>query len=72
MMNIGNRPTVDGKNTTVEVHLFDFAGDLYQQTIKVQLVARLRDEQKFNDLAALQQQLKADIIAAKSALQDYI
>lgn len=72
MMNIGNRPTVDGKNTTLEVHLFDFAGDLYQQTIKVQLVARLRDEQKFSDLAALQQQLKADIIAAKSALHHYI
>jgi riboflavin kinase/FMN adenylyltransferase len=68
MLNIGMRPTVDGQHLTIEVHLFDFAGDLYGQQLKVELIARLRDEQKFPSLVALQAQLKQDEENARAIL----
>ena len=60
MMNIGNRPTVDGKNQTIEVHFFDFNDDLYNQKITVELLYFLRDEQKFDSVELLANQLKKD------------
>jgi len=61
MLNIGVRPTVGGDLAqTVEAHLLDFEGDLYDQLLTVQFVARLRDEQKFNGLDALKAQLAQD------------
>lgn len=60
MMNIGNRPTVDGKNQTIEVHFFDFNKDLYNQQLTIELLYFLRDEQKFNSVPALTAQLKID------------
>ena len=60
MMNIGNNPTVSGETTTIEIHFFDFDKDLYAQKIKVELIQFLRDEQKFENLEALQKQLNAD------------
>ena len=42
---LGTRPTVDGTEPLLEVHLFDFAGDLYGRELEVEFVARLRDEQ---------------------------
>jgi riboflavin kinase / FMN adenylyltransferase len=68
MLNIGFQPTVNGQNLTIEVHLFDFSGDLYDQDLKVELITRLRDEQKFPSLEALQQQLKQDEKNARSLL----
>ena len=69
MMNVGIRPTfeTDGRRT-VEVHLFDFGGDLYGQTLAVDLVARLRDERKFDGVEALVAQLGEDAGQAKTAL----
>ena len=60
MMNIGNRPTVNGITQTIEINLFDFNDDLYGQTITVSLLKRMRDEQKFESLEALKNQLALD------------
>jgi len=60
MMNIGRRPTFDEMEVTVEVHLFDFEGDLYGETLTVQFLQRLRDEQKFDSPDALAMQLSED------------
>ncbi len=70
MMNVGRRPTfeTDGAQT-IEVHLFDVDRDLYGLRLAVDLVARLRNEQKFDGVDALVRQLAADAAAAKAALQ---
>ncbi len=65
MMNIGKRPTVDGKHQTIEVHFFDFNQDLYNQNIRVELLYFLRDEHKFDSVDALISQLKKDEITAR-------
>jgi riboflavin kinase/FMN adenylyltransferase len=67
---IGNRPTVGGGKTLLEVHLFDFADDIYGQYISVRFLRRLRAEEKFPTLAAMQTQMHADVAAAKAALAD--
>jgi riboflavin kinase / FMN adenylyltransferase len=69
VMNIGKRPTVNGVNTTVEVHLLDWDGNLYGQQLTVYLHQFLRSEQKFADLTALTNQIQADCKAAKSFFQ---
>ncbi len=68
--NIGFRPTVDGIEPRLEVHLFDFQGDLYQQPVTVFFRHRLRNEIKFPSLDALQQQIKRDVIDARQWLFD--
>lgn len=68
MLNIGNRPTVDGTRKTVETHLFDFQGDLYNKLITVYFRAFIREERKFENLEALKAQLKLDQKSAKSLL----
>ena len=60
MMNIGTRPTFDGRNRTLEVNIFDFDGDLYGQTVLITFIARLREERKFESPEALISQLKDD------------
>ena len=60
MMNIGFRPTVDSLNHMIEVNLFDFNQDIYGKKIEVSMVQRIRGEQKFSGLDALQAQLKKD------------
>ncbi|MBW4578176.1 MAG: bifunctional riboflavin kinase/FAD synthetase [Tildeniella nuda ZEHNDER 1965/U140] len=68
VMNIGYRPTVNGTTQTIEVHLFDWSGDLYDQTLTVSLEAFLRSEQKFPSLDALKAQIQADCDAARLLL----
>jgi riboflavin kinase / FMN adenylyltransferase len=65
VMNIGKRPTVDGVNTTVEVHLLNWDGDLYNQQLTIYLHKFLRSEQKFPSLTALTDQIQADCDIAK-------
>nr|WP_217355277.1 bifunctional riboflavin kinase/FAD synthetase [Aphanizomenon sp. UHCC 0183] len=65
VMNIGNRPTVNGIDIRVEVHLLDWSGDLYGKNLPVQLVKFLRPEQKFPSLEALKNQIQLDCTAAK-------
>jgi riboflavin kinase/FMN adenylyltransferase len=69
-MNIGHRPTVDGSSRTVEVHLLDWDGDLYGQTLSVSLEHFLRPEQKFASLEALKNQIQTDCLTARSLLAD--
>jgi riboflavin kinase/FMN adenylyltransferase len=69
MMNIGIRPTVNGKSRVIEVHIFDFDETIYQQTIQVKLLHFLRDEVKFNTLEELKNQLSADRQQAINWLQ---
>lgn len=68
MMNIGSRPTFDGRDTTLEVNLFDFDANLYGKTIGVSLVERLRDERKFRNAAELTNQLEHDADEARRIL----
>ena len=58
--NLGNRPTVDGANHTLEVHLFDYSGDLYGRRLEVDFVHHLRDERKFASLDELRAQITVD------------
>ncbi|MDT0554230.1 bifunctional riboflavin kinase/FAD synthetase [Urechidicola vernalis] len=60
MMNIGNRPTVNGKNQTIEIHFFKLNTNLYGKEITVELLEFLRDEQKFDSLDSLKEQLQID------------
>jgi len=60
MMNIGVNPTVNGSKQTIEVHFFDFDDDIYEDTIKIDLLHRIRDEEKFESLEALKLQLAKD------------
>lgn len=69
MMNIGTNPTVDGSHQTIEVHFFNFHDDIYNETIKVEFLERLRDEHKFESLELLKEQLKKDAINAKKILK---
>ena len=69
---LGTRPTVDGVEPLLEAHLFDFDGDLYGRRIEVEFVAKLRDELKFSDLAALTAQMHRDASQARAILmQDH-
>lgn len=68
MMNIGYRPTVGGNGRTIEIHLLDFKGDLYGQRLRVDVLARLRDEQKFESIEALKAQLRQDELETRAVL----
>ncbi len=70
MMNIGNRPTVNGKHQTIEVHFFDFEKDLYGKNLKIELIYFLRDEHKFDSLDSLILQLKEDEQTSRNYIQD--
>jgi riboflavin kinase/FMN adenylyltransferase len=60
MMNIGIKPTLGDNIPTIEVHLLDFSEDIYGQEIQVNVIERLRDEQKFESFEALKSQLEID------------
>jgi riboflavin kinase/FMN adenylyltransferase len=69
MMNIGKNPTVSKDNKThIEVHFFDFDGDLYGETLKIELLDHLRSEIKFPNLNALKEQLENDKSNAKQRI----
>ena len=68
VMNVGCRPTVDGQQPTIEIHLLDWSGDLYGQTLSASLVEYLRPEQKFASLDALKTQIQADCDVARKLL----
>lgn len=70
--NIGVRPTITGKqNVLLETHLFDFSGDLYGHRVEVAFHHKLRDEQRFDSLLELRNQIQHDVIAAKTFFAAY-
>lgn len=69
MLCIGHRPTVEEKGEiSIEVHIFDFNGDLYGETISVGFIEKLRNEEHFDSLEALQRQLRLDAAAAQATI----
>jgi riboflavin kinase/FMN adenylyltransferase len=66
--NLGQRPTVGGTESRLEVHLFDFSGDLYGQELEVALHAFIREEQKFESFDALKVQIARDAREARELL----
>lgn len=70
MMNIGSRPTVNGKHQTIEVHFFDFNQDLYGKHLTIALLYFLRDEHKFDAVSSLVQQLKKDEETARNYIKN--
>lgn len=67
--NLGNRPTVDGLTTLLEVHLFGFEGNLYGKRLSVLFHHFLRPEQRFDSIDALVSQIQQDIKTAKETLK---
>lgn len=67
--NVGNRPTINGTKALLEVHLFDFNGDLYGKTIDVVFQYKVRDEIKFPGVDALQAQIAQDVAAVYAYFQ---
>jgi riboflavin kinase/FMN adenylyltransferase len=65
---LGTRPTVNGTEPLLEVHVFDFAGDLYGRAIEVEFVEKLRDEVKFDSLDAMTVQMQIDAARAREVL----
>jgi riboflavin kinase/FMN adenylyltransferase len=63
MMNIGTRPTVDGTNRTIEVHILNFDAEIYDEELSITILSRLRNEQKFDGLISLKHQLEKDKLA---------
>lgn len=68
MMNIGTNPTVGGQFKTIETNFLDFSGDLYDKELKIELLYRIRSEEKFTSIEALKKQISKD----KMKTQDYI
>jgi len=66
---LGTRPTVSGTEPLLEAHLFDFDGDLYGQRLRIEFVAKLRDEDKFEDLPSLVRQMNVDAEQARKILR---
>ena len=69
IMNIGRRPTLNGRRKTIEVHLLDFDENLYGASIRVHLLKRLRDEQKFASVEHLFAQIKKDEHKARALIE---
>ncbi|MBQ3629842.1 MAG: bifunctional riboflavin kinase/FAD synthetase [Prevotella sp.] len=69
VMNIGTRPTFGSHNLTLEVYVLDFSADLYGQELTVAFHERLRNEQHFDGVEALRQQLEADAEEAKEVMR---
>ncbi len=67
-VNIGTRPSFDGEEVRIEAHLLDFECDIYDKPLDLDLVLRLRDEQRFAELPALITQLRQDVEATRQVL----
>ncbi len=63
---LGNRPTVDGTRTLLEVYIFDFEQEIYGKHIQVSFLHKLRDEEKYDTLEALKQQIERDVQNARN------
>lgn len=70
MLNIGSRPTINSgaSQKSIEVNIFDFEGELYNELLKVEFIKKIRDERKFEDLSRLKLQLENDRLKAKEIL----
>ena len=67
VVNVGYRPTFGETDLSVEAHVLDFAGDLYDQRVTLTFLRRLREERKFPSVDALKEQIALDVAAARAA-----
>jgi riboflavin kinase/FMN adenylyltransferase len=71
MMNVGVKPTIgENKGISVEVNIFDFEGELYDENLKIELMDFIRDEKKFASLEDLKQQLRKDRVDALRLMEE--
>ena len=68
MLYIGDRPTVQGSKKVIEVNIFEFDQEIYDEQIQVKLIAYIRGDQKFDSLAALKLAIQQDEINCRKAL----
>jgi len=68
--NLGTRPTVDGNENRLEVHIFDFDHNLYGEFLDVEFVAKIRDEKRFDSIDDLKIQINKDAQTARQLLKD--
>jgi riboflavin kinase/FMN adenylyltransferase len=66
--NLGTRPTVDGSELLLEVHIFDFDRDIYGRRIRVEFIAHLREETRFDDIGMMTRQMDLDADMARQIL----
>ncbi len=71
MLNLGSRPTITDSTFVIEVHLFDFSKQIYNDIVKVNFLKRIREEKKFLDLSKLKLQLKKDEIECRSMIDNF-
>ena len=69
--NIGFAPTFDDYQFNIEVHILDFDHDIYDSRIRFNMIKRIRDEKKFNNIEELSGQIKKDIETARKILKNY-
>lgn len=72
MMNVGKRPTIMGKEIQIETYFFDFDGDLYGKKLSIELLEKIRDEQKYDSLESLGNQLSIDQISCQKLIPKYL
>lgn len=70
VVNIGNRPTFNGNEVTIEAHIIDFEGDIYGENVEIEFFQRLRDEMKFVSPEDLVEQINRDVADALRVLTD--
>ncbi len=68
MMNIGYNPTVNGQDHSIEIHFFDLDEDLYDQPIQIRVMDWIREEEKFDSLDELKEQLRRDMASARKVI----
>ncbi len=70
MLNIGYRPTIGNQNElSIEVNLFDFNANLYDEELKIEFISKIRNEKQFKDVGQLKEQLERDLINCKKILK---
>jgi riboflavin kinase/FMN adenylyltransferase len=69
-LHLGPRPTFKGSPPTIELHVLDFDGDLYGEEVRVDFIQHLREILPFTTVAALVEQMKADVEAARAAVDE--
>lgn len=69
-VNVGVNPTFDSNGLSIEAHIFDFNGNLYDNEMEIHFLRRLRDEKKFDSIDRLRDQMHSDIAAAKEFTKD--
>ena len=65
ILNWGIKPTVDGKEELLEVHIPNFNENLYEKELEIQILRKIRDEKKFDNIEELKNQIKRDIECLK-------